>query len=279
MASVSNLLTLSNQLKSISDSPQLDCELLLCQVLGVDRTWLRTWPENQVTLDNQQKYKALIALRLQGKPIAYLTGSRGFWTMDLHVSEDTLIPRPETELLVDLALGINLPKQSLALDLGTGTGAIALALASERSDIHVTAVDSQAGAVTLAKTNCQHYKLTNVVIFQSNWFDAIDAKTSTFDLIVSNPPYIAQQDPHLTQGDVRFEPLSALVSGIDGLDDLRIIVSNSPCFLNPDGWLLLEHGYNQGGAVRDLMAAAGFSSLATHQDYNHQDRVTLGQWK
>ena len=278
MANVSELLQLSAKLQPTSDSPQLDCELLLCHVLDVDRTWLRTWPEKQVSSAQKSLFISLLDQRFEGMPIAYLVGSRGFWSMDLKVSSDTLIPRPETELLVDIALKLNLPRNSCGLDLGTGTGAIALALASERQDMQWIAVDSQSGAVELAQANCKHQQLTNVTIFQSYWFDALQAANNTFDLIVSNPPYIAADDPHLVEGDVRFEPPSALVSGADGLDDIKIIISQSSAYLNTNGWLVIEHGYNQGQAVRDLMCAAGFSEVVTQQDYNHLDRVTLGQY-
>jgi len=279
MVSVSQLLQLSSQLESISDSPQLDCELLLCHTLKVDRTWLRTWPDKQVPADQQGMFKVLLDKRCQGQPIAYLIGSRGFWSMDLTVSSDTLIPRPETELLVEIALSLNLPSPSSVLDLGTGTGAIALALASERAEMQLIAVDAQLGAVELAKNNCQQQQLTNVVIFQSDWFEGLETRGDKFNLIVSNPPYIAHDDPHLSLGDVRFEPASALVSGIDGLDDIKKIVSQSPVHLKANGWLLLEHGYNQGQAVRDLMISAGFSEVDTQQDYNCLDRVTMGRWK
>jgi release factor glutamine methyltransferase len=279
MASISELLKLSAQLQSTSDSAQLDCELLLSHVLEVDRTWLRTWPDYQVSPSQQALFESFLDQRIKGTPIAYLVGYRGFWSMDLNVSPDTLIPRPETELLVEIALQLNLPKHGCGLDLGTGTGAIALALASERQDMQWLAVDSQLGAVQLAKNNCHQQQLSNVSVFQSCWFEAIDADKHKFDLIVSNPPYIATDDPHLSQGDVRFEPDSALVSGADGLDDIKLIVSHSPVFLNSGGWLLLEHGYNQGQPVRDLMLCAGFSDVATQQDYNKLDRVTLGRWK
>jgi release factor glutamine methyltransferase len=278
MANVSELLKHSDQLQSTSDSPQLDCELLLCYVLDVDRTWLRTWPEKEVSKSLEAKFCALLEQRVQGQPIAYLVGSRGFWSMDLQVSEDTLIPRPETELLVELALGLKLPQNSHGLDLGTGTGAVVLALASERLDMNFTAVDSQMGAVSLAKKNCQNLGLVNVAIFQSDWFDSVQLKENQFDLIVSNPPYISANDPHLQQGDVRYEPNTALVSGVDGLDDLKKIIARSPCYLKPDGWLLLEHGFDQGPAIVRLMNNAGFQKVVTHKDYNQVDRVTLGQW-
>ncbi|MGB0444806.1 MAG: peptide chain release factor N(5)-glutamine methyltransferase [Porticoccaceae bacterium] len=279
MANISELLKLSSQLTAISDSPQLDCELLLCYTLDVDRTWLRTWPEKEISQPLEAKFRALLEQRVEGQPIAYLIGSRGFWSMDLQVSKDTLIPRPETELLVELALGLELPKNSDGLDLGTGTGAIALALASERPDMNFVAVDSQSGAVSLANKNCQALGLANVEIFQSDWFDSVQLTEDQFDLIVSNPPYISATDPHLQQGDVRFEPNTALVSGIDGLDDLKKIIAKSPFYLKPNGWLLLEHGFDQGSAVARLMSEAGFQKVVTHQDYNLIDRVTLGQWK
>ncbi|MGB2144424.1 MAG: peptide chain release factor N(5)-glutamine methyltransferase [Porticoccaceae bacterium] len=279
MANISELLKFSSQLTAISDSPQLDCELLLCYTLDVDRTWLRTWPEKEISQPLEAKFRALLEQRVEGQPIAYLIGSRGFWSMDLQVSKDTLIPRPETELLVELALGLQLPKNSDGLDLGTGTGAIALALASERPDMNFVAVDSQSGAVSLANKNCQALGLANVEIFQSDWFDSVQLTEDQFDLIVSNPPYISATDPHLQQGDVRFEPNTALVSGIDGLDDLKKIIAKSPFYLKPNGWLLLEHGFDQGAAVARLMSEAGFQKVVTHQDYNLIDRVTLGQWK
>jgi release factor glutamine methyltransferase len=279
MASISKLLSLSAQLESISDTPQLDCELLLCHVIDKDRTWLQTWPDNQVSPTHQTLFKSLLDQRTKGTPIAYITGSRGFWSMDLNVSSDTLIPRPETELLVEIALKLGLPSQACGLDLGTGSGAIALALASERSDMQWFAVDAQLGAVELAQDNCNQQQLSNISIFQSNWFDAIKQQDNKFDLIVSNPPYIAKDDPHLSQGDVRFEPKTALVSGVDGLDDIKVIVSQSSMYLNTNGWLVLEHGYNQGKAVRDLMLLAGFTKVTTKQDYNNLDRITLGFWK
>jgi release factor glutamine methyltransferase len=278
MANISELLKLSSQLTAISDSPQLDCELLLCYTLDVERTWLRTWPEKEISQPLEAKFRALLEQRVEGQPIAYLIGSRGFWSMDLQVSKDTLIPRPETELLVELALGLQLPKNSDGLDLGTGTGAIALALASERPDMNFVAVDSQSGAVSLANKNCQALGLANVEIFQSDWFDSVQLTEDQFDLIVSNPPYISATDPHLQQGDVRFEPNTVLVSGIDGLDDLKKIIAKSPFYLKPNGWLLLEHGFDQGSAVARLMSEAGFQKVVTHQDYNLIDRVTLGQW-
>ena len=257
----------------LSDSPELDCQLLLCFVLGVDSSYLKTWPERQVSDDQSTQFNRLLQRRLDGEPVAYLIGSQGFWSLDLEVSPATLIPRPETELLVEVALDLALPEQALVLDLGTGTGAIALALATERSRWKICAVDLQQQAVDLAERNRQRYQLDNVRLFASNWFAAIPAQR--FDLIVSNPPYIEANDPHLSQGVLRFEPASALVSGDDGLDDLRLVCTQSVDYLNRGGWLLLEHGFDQGAAVRELLEQAGFASVETRRDLNGLERLTL----
>jgi release factor glutamine methyltransferase len=189
-----------------------------------------------------------------------------------------LIPRPETELIVEQALQLPLPAASQVLDLGTGTGAIALALATERPEWQIVGVDVQPQAVELAEHNRQLHQLHNVSILQSDWFSALASAqpSKKFDLIVSNPPYIEAEDNHLLAGDVRFEPASALVAGVDGLDDLRLIIGQSSGFLQQAGWLLVEHGYNQGAPVRDLFVAAGFQSVNTFADYNQLDRITLG---
>ena len=258
-----------------SDSAVLDTELLLSHALGVNRTYFRTWPDRQPNRDELKTFGLLFQRRLQGEPIAYILGHQGFWSLDLNVSEHTLIPRPETELLVETALELTLPRHSSVLDLGTGTGAIALALASERRNWNITAVDVQPQAVALAEVNRAAHKLDNVQIMQSNWFTALPS--ANFDLIVSNPPYIENNDPHLRQGDVRFEPASALVSGADGLDDLILVIGQSAAFLTPSGWLLVEHGYDQGAGVRALFAEVGFSSIETRRDYNQIERVTFGQ--
>lgn len=259
----------------LSDSPGLDCELLLCFVLGVDPSYSKTWPERQVSDDHLAQFDGLLQRRIAGEPVAYLIGTQGFWSLDLEVSPATLIPRPETELLVEVALELSLSEQASVLDLGTGTGAIALALATERNHWNVCAVDLQQQAVDLAERNRQRYQLNNVRLFASDWFTAIPAQR--FDLIVSNPPYIEANDPHLSQGDVRFEPASALVSGDDGLDDLRLVCSQSVNYLADGGWLLLEHGFDQGAAVRELLERAGFDSVETRPDLNGIERLTLGR--
>lgn len=271
---ISELLQRSAELTD-SDSAVLDTELLLSHALNVSRTYLKTWPDRQPDTDQVTTFAALFQRRLRGEPIAYILGHQGFWSLDLKVSEHTLIPRPETELLVETALELQLSPQSSVLDLGTGTGAIALALACERNDWNITAVDFQPQAVALAEENRAAHKLDNVQIVQSNWFAALPAVK--FDLIVSNPPYIENNDPHLSQGDVRFEPASALVSGAEGLDDLILLIGQSVVFLKPNGWLLVEHGYDQGPRVRALFTEAGFSAIETRNDYNQMDRITFGQ--
>jgi len=278
VTTVSRLLQRASALQNTSDTAQLDCEILLCHLLAVDRSWLRTWPDAQVSPQQVEQFEVLLESRIQGTPIAHLIGSRGFWTLDLKVTPDTLIPRPETEHLVEKALALHLPANSHVLDLGTGTGAIALALATERPDWQLTAVDCQPEVLAVARHNCQRHQLTNVEITESNWFSTLATQSAKFDLIVSNPPYIHSDDPHLQQGDLRFEPIAALVSGVEGLEDLRTIVDQSRDYLNPKGWLLVEHGYQQGPAVRELFTAAGFTEVSTQRDYNQLDRITFGQW-
>ncbi len=276
MTTVADLLGRSAQLSPASDSAQLDTELLLCHSLNVDRTWLKTWPDHQPQSADIAQFERLFKRRLNGEPVAFIIGTQGFWSLELCVSPDTLIPRPETELLVEAALQLDLAANSQVLDLGTGTGAIALALAVEKPHWQVTGVDVQPKAVALAERNRQLHQLDNLSLYQSDWFSAIARTQATFDLILSNPPYIEADDHHLFEGDVRFEPASALVSGADGLDDLRLVIGQSGGFLRQDGWLMVEHGYNQGAAVRELFNAAGFNAVETRVDYNQLDRITLG---
>lgn len=257
------------------DSPKLDAEVLLGFVLGQSRTYLYTWPERELSATQQSLLEELVARRASGTPVAYLVGEREFWSLPLQVNEHTLIPRPETELLVEQALA-RLPRSGRALDLGTGTGAIALALVSERPDAEIWAVDASLEALKVARANVERLGLP-VQLVHSDWFAQLSGQR--FHLIVSNPPYIAEADPHLGQGDVRFEPLTALASGRDGLADIRQIVARAPAHLHPGGWLLFEHGYDQGAPVRELLTQAGFSGVETVQDYGGNDRVTLGQWE
>lgn len=270
--------TAIRQLERTSGSARADAEILLAHCLQKSRTWLFIWPEKEIASTTTTQFLNLIAKRTTGTPIAHLTGQREFWTLTLKVTPDTLIPRPETELLVETALSLlpaPLADTPSVLDLGTGTGAIALSIASERPDISVTACDFSPAALAVAQENAQTNHIRNVQFHPSDWFSALPPQP--FDLIVSNPPYIETNDPHLLQGDVRFEPISALASGKDGLDDIRRIVQEAPQWLKPDGWLLLEHGYNQGKAVTELLRAAGFTQVRCLPDLAGNDRVSIGQ--
>ncbi len=260
-----------------SPSAQLDAELLLAFCLGKSRSFLRTWPEQVVDAEIAARFAALLARRRAGEPVAYLLGSQGFWSLELEVAPHTLIPRPDTELLVETALALLPGGPARVLDLGTGTGAIALALASERPVWQVLGVDRVPEAVALAERNRARLKLGNARFVESSWFAALAGQR--FAMIVGNPPYIAAEDPHLREGDVRFEPASALVAGIDGLDDIRHIVAEAPAHLEAGGWLLLEHGFDQAEAVRALFAARGFTEVDSRRDLGGHQRITLGQWK
>ena len=261
---------------SASESPKRDAEILLEFVTGKARTYLLAFGETQLSAEQEAQLATLLARRKTGEPVAHLVGEREFWSLPLYVSPATLIPRPDTECLVEQALS-RLPAQACRiLDLGTGTGAIALALASERPDCEVTAVDVMPNAVALAQRNVARLGFPNVTVLQSSWFSALDNRT--FGMIVSNPPYIDEHDPHLTQGDVRFEPLTALVAANEGLADIVHIVTTSRQHLLPGGWLLIEHGWTQGDAVRDVFIAAGYRAVETCRDYGGNDRLTLGQW-
>lgn len=265
----------SAQLSEYSDSPLLDAQLLLAHVLQQERTYLYTWGDRVLSTDQQQQVEQLLSDRLTGHPVAYLLGWREFWSLPLKVSPATLIPRADTETLVEWALELDLPDQSQVLDLGTGTGAIALALASERPAWQLEGVDAQPEAVALARDNAQQLSLA-VTFAQSNWFSAL--RERVFDLIVSNPPYISAEDTHLQQGDVRFEPGSALVAQQHGLADLTHIIQYAPEYLRNDGWLLLEHGYQQAEDVQELLKARGFKQVGTRKDLSGQPRISAGQW-
>jgi len=258
-----------------SPSAKLDAEWLLAAALGKGTSYLRTWPDREVLPEVEARFAAYLERRRLGEPVAYILGRQGFWSLDLEVAPDTLIPRPDTELLVETALEMLPAGPADVLDLGTGTGAIALALASERSTWRLTGVDRISEAVTLAARNAQRLGLGNVMFIESQWFSLLAGQR--YGLIVSNPPYIPASDPHLLQGDVRFEPSSALVAGGDGLDDIRLIIEQAPTHLLSSGWLMLEHGYDQTMAVRTLLFDGGFVDVASRKDFGGHERVSFGR--
>ncbi|MGU3523116.1 peptide chain release factor N(5)-glutamine methyltransferase [Enterobacteriaceae bacterium C23F] len=258
-----------------SESPRRDAEILLGFVTDKTRTFIMAFDETSLTTEQSEKLETLLARRANGEPVAHLVGMREFWSLPLEVSAATLIPRPDTECLVEQALMRLSSEPCDILDLGTGTGAIALALASERADCRVTAVDFVADAVALAKRNAASLNIENVTIVQSSWFTALEGQM--FGMIVSNPPYIDAEDPHLSEGDVRFEPLSALVAPDEGLADLAHIIREGKRFLLPGGWMLLEHGWKQGEAVRALYQKAGYGEVETCRDYGGNERLTVGR--
>lgn len=276
MTTIAELVGRWPELTVVSDTARLDAELLLGHVLGRDRTWLLTWSDREVAPADEARFMGLLARRVAGEPVAYLLGAREFWTLNLAVSPATLIPRPDTELLVELALELFPDGPCRALDLGTGTGAIALALASERPDWQVVAVEAVAVAAQLAERNRHQCGIDNVTVRHGSWFEPVMGER--FDLIVSNPPYLAADDPHLTQGDVRFEPASALVSGPTGLEDLAYIAHEASHHLVDGGWLLLEHGEAQGADVRELLLAAGFDAPHSRCDLAGRERITLSRY-
>jgi release factor glutamine methyltransferase len=265
-----------------SPSARLDAEVLLCHLLGVDRTWLYTWGDREADAVTIERFRTLLARREAGEPVAYLVGEREFWGLRLATEPSTLIPRPDTETLVEAALEKAEAPRGRLLDLGTGTGAIALAFASERPGWAVLGVDLRPEAVALAERNAERLGIANAAFRRSDWFAALadgrgeGAEVERFALIVSNPPYLADDDPHLVRGDLRFEPVSALVAGDKGLADLRHLVRAAGDYLEPGGWLLLEHGAEQGRAVRQALNEAGYRDVASRRDLAGHERVSLG---
>lgn len=258
-----------------SGSARIEVQCLLQAVLQVDRAWLLSHPEQSPAAEQYKRYMALFERRLGGEPIAYLLGEREFYGLTFKVSPATLVPRPETELLAELALQRILQHGTCrVLDLGTGCGAIALSIAVARPDAEVVAVDASAAALEVAQFNMQRLGLGNVHLLHSDWFSALQGER--FDMIVSNPPYIAADDAHLALGDVRFEPRIALASGADGLDDIRRITAHAKNHLINNGWLLLEHGYNQAAQVRALLQQAGFTGVFSERDLAGIERVSGG---
>jgi release factor glutamine methyltransferase len=269
----------SKQLEAVlnidSSSARIEVQCLLQAVLQVNRAWLLTHSEQLLSDEQTSRLSALYKRRLNGEPIAYLLEEREFYGLTFKVSPATLIPRPETELLVDHALQ-HVPKQGVCrvLDLGTGSGAIALSIAHARPDAEVVAVDASMAALEVAQFNAQRLNLGNVRLLRSDWFSAL--KGESFDTIVSNPPYIAAGDVHLAQGDVRFEPRAALISGTDGLDDIRRICTQAKAHLRPKGWLIFEHGYDQAAQVRELLQQSGFAEIFSARDLSGIERVSGG---
>jgi len=266
----------SSQLVEISDSAKLDAEVMLLHIIHKQRSYLYTWPDERLTSEQVTAFKKMVSRRLIGTPIAHIVGEREFWSLPFMVNATTLIPRPDTEILVETALNLPLADNAKVLDLGTGTGAIALSLAFERNSWQMTAVDKVVEAVALAKANRDNLKLPQVNILQSDWFDAITQYD--FNLIVSNPPYIDEEDEHLSQGDVRFEPQSALTAGEHGYADLFHIADCARDYLAPGGYLVLEHGFGQALTVRAKMIELGYEAVATVRDFGSNDRCTLGRW-
>jgi release factor glutamine methyltransferase len=261
------------QLVSCSDSAKLDAQILLAFVLDKELSYLLTWPEKALTKQDKQQYLALLDRRISGEPIAYIVGVKEFWSLPFMVSPATLIPRPDTEVLVELVLEQFADIDTLhCLDLGTGTGAIALALASEQPNWQIDAIDFSLDAVKLAQQNAKKLQLSHVNIFQSDWFSALNDRK--FDVIVSNPPYIDKLDENLSQGDVRFEPESALVADEHGLGDIKHIAQQALKYLNSQGSLFFEHGFEQGEAVRNILTALGYHNAQTVRDFNGHERIT-----
>lgn len=265
------------KLVDISDSAELDAEVLLCHVLDKPRSHLRAWPENKLPAEQLAQFFQLINQRQQGIPIAYLTGNREFWSRDFIVSPAVLIPRPDTELLIELSLDLLSPlSKPKVIDLGTGSGIIAITLAAERADLDVIATDISLDALAIARQNALNHQVQNIQFIHSSWFDNISP--AKFDLIISNPPYIADNDPHLSQGDVRFEPSSALIAENQGLKDIQNIADAGRQYLKKGGGLLIEHGCDQQTDVQSIFHTFDYIDIKTHQDLSGNPRVTTAQW-
>lgn len=266
---------LQNTLSLTAQAARMEVQMLLQAVLKVSRAYLLAHPERELSEAEEAAYRALLQRRLAGEPMAHILGEREFFGLSFKVTPATLIPRPETELLVELALA-RLPPQGRVLDLGTGSGAIALSIAHARPDVEVVAVDASAAALEVARENARRLNnICNTSFVQSDWFSALSGQR--FDLIVSNPPYIAAGDEHLAQGDLRFEPMTALASGVDGLDDIRRIIAGAGAHIDAGGWLLLEHGYDQADAVRNLLLKNSFAEVFCANDLAGIERVSGGR--
>lgn len=277
MTTIQNCLTLAADcLASVSDSPHLDAEILLAFVLKKNRSYLRAWNDRKIDESMVIYFESLLSQRLDGVPIAYLIGTREFWSRDFVVSPDVLIPRPDTELLIELCLA-QIPVNQQAfniLDLGTGSGAIAVTLAAERPAAKIIAVDLSAAALAIAQKNAFQHNCKNIEFILSDWFSAVPKME--FDLIISNPPYIPTNDEHLMQGDVRFEPKSALIAAENGLSDIKVIAVEAKNYLKPHGQLWFEHGYNQAEAVQRILKSLHYKNVQTYHDLSGMERVTVG---
>lgn len=277
VSTISQLINLGEQmLAQVSDSAKLDCQILLSFVIEKPVSYLYTWPDVQVNQKQVKTFLALLKRRALHEPIAYIVGEKEFWSMPFKVSPSTLIPRPDTEVLVETVLSNHNIEKIRCCDLGTGTGAIALALASERPLWLIDALDFNEDAVSLAKENAVILGFNKVCIYQSDWFSQVEL-AKRFDVIVSNPPYINKFDPHLAQGDVQYEPLSALVADNAGMKDFMTIAEHALSYLNLGGMIYFEHGYNQGVDVRELLTRLAYQNVQTVNDYNGNERVTFGQ--
>jgi len=273
----STLLDASNKLAKSSDSALLDAEILLCHVLDKPRSHLRAWPEKQLSTEHSKQFLSLFEQRQRGVPVAYLIGNREFWSRDFKVTPAVLIPRPDTELLIELSLDLltHIANPQL-IDLGTGSGIIAITLAAERPDIEIMATDLSLSALAIAKQNSAKHQTQNIQFIQSSWFDKVPQ--SKFDLVISNPPYIIPNDPHLYEGDVRFEPESALIAEDLGLKDIKNICDNARHYLKQNGSLLIEHGCDQQAEVQAIFKTFNYSHIKTHTDLSGNPRVTTAQW-
>lgn len=261
----------------VSDSALLDAEILLCQALNQPRSHLRAWPDKPLLPEHLAAFRALLEQRQQGIPIAYITGNREFWSRDFQVSPDVLIPRPDTELLIELSLKLMPADEPVKIiDLGTGSGIIAITLAAERPHAQISATDFSLAALRIARRNADKHHINTIQFYQSNWFAGVPA--TQFNLIISNPPYIAEDDSHLQQGDVRFEPQTALCAAEQGLGDIKIIADAARNYLEPRGHLLIEHGYDQQQQVQSLFKDLHYDNVQTYTDLSGQPRVTYGQF-
>jgi release factor glutamine methyltransferase len=267
----------AQQLAAVSDAPRLEAGVLLAAALDHPRAYLHAWPERVPEPEQAARFADWLERRLRGEPVAYLLGRREFWSLDLEVTPDTLIPRPDTELLVELALARLPTEHPVAVaDLGTGSGAIALALAVERPRAHIVATDCSPLALTVARRNARRLMINNVEFREGDWCEPLAG--ARFELVVSNPPYVATTDPGWRRDAWRYEPSAALAAGTDGLEALRAIVRQAPDHLQPDGWLLLEHGYDQGETTPALLRERGFTDVCDHLDIAGLSRASSGRW-